>query len=218
MRGLLRVYGLEKTTEAFRRKLIRISEAIGLDPSFIAAVIAFETVGTFSPTIRPSPGSSHVGLLQFGPEEAKALGTSTSQLLDMTATKQLSYVKAYFLHYKKRIRPTEPLDYYLAVFSPKWIGSPASAVMYSLGEPAYEQNKGLDVDGDGAITVGDVSTRFMRIIIDAQAREPLAVDVGGSAGSKAGWFAFGGIVALAITVWTLSRMHQTMRRETETDD
>ena len=212
MRELLRVHGIEQTTEAFRRKLIRISDAISFDPSYIAAVISFETAGTFSPTIK-NPRSGFVGLIQFGPDAARALGTSISQLLDMTATKQLSYVKEYFLHYKKRIRPAEPLDYYLAVFSPKFVGSPASAAMYSLGEPAYEQNKGLDVDGDGVITVGDVAARFSRVIGDARAREPLIVDMDAESGSKTGWYALGGVVALGITIWTLSRMQHTMHRE-----
>jgi len=95
MRTLLAVRGLEHTTEAFRRKLIRIADRRGLNPSFLAAVIAFETGRfPFSPSAK-NPFSGATGLIQFMKPTANHLGTTQEKLAQMTAVEQLDYGEAY---------------------------------------------------------------------------------------------------------------------------
>lgn len=61
------------------------------------ACMAFETMETFKPDIRPlrkdgSRISSAVGLIQFLERTARGLGTSTAALAAMSREKQLEYV------------------------------------------------------------------------------------------------------------------------------
>jgi hypothetical protein len=167
------------TTSGFRSALAEISLSLGLNPSYIAACMAIETGRTFSPSIQ-NPFTGAVGLIQFMPSTAAALGTSTEALRSMSATAQLEYVKAFFRPHVGRIRPGVPGDYYLAVFYPAYIGRDPSTVIFSAGEAGYAQNVGLDRDGDGVITVGDVTATVNGVVASAAQRPPIEVAVGAS--------------------------------------
>lgn len=191
---MLDIAGLrQNTSSGFRSKLAEVALSLGLDPSLVAACMKVETGGTFSPSIR-NPFSNATGLIQFMPNTARAMGTTVDDLARMSATKQLDYVKRYFAPYASRIRPNVPGDYYLAVFWPAAIGRPADYVITTSGTSVYDQNRGLDRDGDGRITVGDVTATIDGVVASALTRPPIEVTVGASI---FGW-AFGTlIVALA---------------------
>jgi hypothetical protein len=53
---------------------VNVANRFGLDPSMVAAVISYETGGTFSPTIMGGKGGQYMGLIQFGPPERKKYG------------------------------------------------------------------------------------------------------------------------------------------------
>ncbi|EJU14922.1 bacteriophage protein [Sphingomonas sp. LH128] len=53
---------------------IDVAKRFGLDPSDVAAVMSYETGGTFSPTIMGGKGGQYMGLIQFGPAERKKYG------------------------------------------------------------------------------------------------------------------------------------------------
>lgn len=190
---VLDIAGLRQTSEGFRSALAEMALSIGLDPSYLAACMAVETGRTFSPSIQ-NPYTRATGLIQFMPATARAMGTTVEQLASMSAVAQLEYVKRYFRPYLSRIRPSVPGDYYLAVFMPAYIGRDASTVLFSAGETGYAQNSGLDRNGDGVITVGDVVTTVNNVVADAQTRPPLEVSVGAS---MIAW-TFGGLVAVLV--------------------
>ncbi len=190
---VLDIAGLRSTSGAFRSALAEMALSIGLNPSYIAAVMAIETGRTFSPSIR-NPDTGATGLIQFMPPTARAMGTTTDALARMSNVQQLAWVKKFLQPYLPRIRPDVPGDYYLAVFWPAYIGHDRSKVIYSAGDTGYIQNRGLDRDGDGLLTVGDVVATVEGVVNAALQRPPLEVPVGASLLT----WTFGGLVAVLV--------------------
>jgi peptidoglycan hydrolase-like protein with peptidoglycan-binding domain len=156
MANLANVPGIENTSEEFRAKVVQIAADIETDPNFLMAIMSFESGGTFSPKIK-NPLSGATGLIQFMPKTAQALGTSISALEKMTAVAQLDIVAQYFRPFKARLKTLE--DAYMAVLFPKGIGKGSGFVLFKKGTIQYKQNQGLDVNGDGAVTVGEAARR-----------------------------------------------------------
>src|SRR5262245_26842119 len=96
-----------KVSPEFRTKVVQIAARIGVDPDFLMAVMAFESGGTFSPSVLNAAGSGAVGLIQFMPMTAKMLGTSTAELALMTAEQQLDYVEKYFRSHRRKLETLE---------------------------------------------------------------------------------------------------------------
>jgi len=119
------------------------------DVDFLMACIAFESAGTFSPSVT-NPVSHAVGLIQFMPVTATRLGTTTAQLAQMTAVDQLAYVEKYFAPWTGKLATIG--DLYMAILWPKAIGRPDTYVLFEEGSVQYDQNKALDTDGDGKVT------------------------------------------------------------------
>jgi hypothetical protein len=194
----------ENTSNAFRHKLLRIAENLDLRADAMAAVMSFETAGTFDPTIRPldpktgKPLSSAIGLLQWLDITAKELGTTTEELSRMTAEEQLDVAARHFGRYPLRSID----DYYMVVFCPAAVGKPPTAITYSekTTPAAYRANKALDKDKDGKITVAEASSSIHWLIQDAQKRPPIEVT------KPATWLprlavAGSAAVAVALTWW-----------------
>jgi hypothetical protein len=138
-----------KVSAAFKVKVIEIAGDVGVDPNFLMAAMAFESVETFSPSIKNS-SSGATGLIQFMPNTAAALGTTTAALAAMTAEDQLDYVERYFYQYKNRLQTIE--DVYMAILWPAAIGLPNSHVLFSKPSVFYQQNSGLDPSHLGFVT------------------------------------------------------------------
>jgi hypothetical protein len=117
--------------------------------------MSFETGGTFDPSVKNRAGSGATGLIQFMPETAQALGTTTEELARMTPEQQLEYVEKYLAPYKGKLGNLQ--DAYMAVLSPRAIGQAADAPLFTQGSLAYWQNAGLDREGKGVVTVGDAA-------------------------------------------------------------
>ena len=181
--------GLERTSQAFRRALVAAAQEIGTEPDYLATVIAFESAGTFDSAIR-NPLSGCVGLIQFcGPAAiaaASLAGHSMSRedaqswLAAMTPEEQLRHVVGYFLAASKGKRDLTLEQTYLLVFAPGYAFKDPGAVAYSAGTAAYTQNKPMDIDQDGRITVGDIA-RKIRGKYDAATSRPRVPVEGGSA-------------------------------------
>ena len=78
--------------------------------------MAFETGGTFDPAEKNKAGSGATGLIQFMPETAKGLGTTTDELAKMTRTEQMKYVEKFLSD--KGIEGKGLSDVYMAVLFP----------------------------------------------------------------------------------------------------
>jgi hypothetical protein len=157
------VRGIESTSEEFRRDLVAMCQRLDVDPAFMVAVMSFETGGTFSPSVK-NKYSGATGLIQFMPDTAPLLGTTTAELAQMSAVEQLVYVEEYFRRAAGNKKLVLLSDVYITVFSPAFIGRPDSTVMYMAGSKQYAQNKGLDINGDGTITKGEAAARVQSVL------------------------------------------------------
>lgn len=133
-----------------------------VDPNWFMACIAFETMESFSPTVRPIRNgkrlSSAVGLIQFMDATARDLGTTTDALAALTADKQLDFV---WLYFKKRVKEHgfigDLADTYMAIHWPAAMGKPMGATMYASGSSAYAANSSLDTNHDHLITKAEAA-------------------------------------------------------------
>lgn len=122
-----------------------MSERLGVNPNDIAAMMSFETGGTFDPAQKNLAGGKARGLIQFTPATAKDLGTTTEALETMTFDEQIVYVEKYL---KKRgigkNGKTSLADIYDSV-----LGSG-----YKIGSKEYAANP-VDTNGNGIIEKGE---------------------------------------------------------------
>lgn len=130
--------------------IARVARNIGVSPNDLAAVISFETRGTFSPSIT-NPTSSATGLIQFmagsGGTRGQYYGMTRDQFRSLSFDQQMNYVERYF---KERgfdgRRQRDVADLYTAV----------TGYGYRRGTRAYELNKVWDSNGDGYIAKGEM--------------------------------------------------------------
>ena len=151
-----------KVSQTFLDRISWTADALGIDVNWLMAVIAFESGRTFRPDIFNAAGSGAVGLIQFMPRTAEGLGTSSIELSQMTAEDQIRYVYKYLEPYKGRIKNIS--DLYMCILWPQAIGQPSGYVLFDeRRQPkAYQQNAGLDADGDGRITKEEAAARIYR--------------------------------------------------------
>ncbi len=156
-----------KVTPEFVAELTAIGKRLGVDPDFIMAAIAFETGGRFSADVK-NKMSGATGLIQFMPNTAIKLGTTTQKLAAMTATDQLRYVELYFKQWTnifKKLPRVTIQDVYMSILWPKAIGKDLDYVLFRDGDgtKTYFQNKGLDTNLDGTITKGEACTKVLAL-------------------------------------------------------
>lgn len=142
-------------------KIISVSKLLNIRPIWLANVINIETGGTFSPSIKNRAGSGATGLIQFMPRTAVRLGTTVDQLAKMTAVKQMDFVYKYLKPFAGKMKSQR--DVYLAVFYPSAINKPDSFV-FPFTARGVLQNKGLDINKDGKITLAEFTTWMNRKI------------------------------------------------------
>ena len=139
-------WGARLSQEALR-KLVTYSASIGCDPSDLASCIQFESRWNPQAT---NPGSSAAGILQWIKRNYESYGLTREQLLAMSIEQQLDLVPRYFAPYVGRVGNLD--DLYMAILLPTAIGKPSDAVVFASKTEAYEANRGLDFNHDGAIT------------------------------------------------------------------
>lgn len=100
--------------KAFALNVIAMAARLGCSPHWLMGVMYFES--KFSPSVR-NESSTATGLIQFLASTARSLGTTTTQLSEMSGLQQLYYVERYLSPYKGKLNGF--IDVYLAVFYPK---------------------------------------------------------------------------------------------------
>lgn len=134
--------------------IARVAKNIGVNPNDLAAVISFETGGTFSPSKR-NPNSSATGLIQFmagsGGTKGKYYGMTRDQFGSLSFDEQMKYVEKYFMDRSSRFRAGNEAknttgDVYGAV----------TGYGYKKGSREYELNKVWDSNKNGIIEKGEM--------------------------------------------------------------
>ncbi|WP_392464062.1 peptidoglycan DD-metalloendopeptidase family protein [Aeromonas dhakensis] len=167
MKRVLELYGFQ-IGEAFRNKVIKVGEELGIDSNYIMACIALETGTKFDPSIK-NPYSSATGLIQLMRARAKELGTTVEELAKMDHVEQMDYVKMYFVRMADMFGvPTNRWsleDVYLSIFAPSAIAIDGNAPVYTSPSESYNRNKFHDLDGDGKIMKSEIANNI-RVFYD----------------------------------------------------
>jgi peptidoglycan hydrolase-like protein with peptidoglycan-binding domain len=154
----------------FNDKLNKIGQKLGVDPKELLRIMKFETGGSMSPS-QKSGTSSAVGLIQFMPDTARDLGTTTQALAQMSAVEQLDYVYKYYK--MNGVQPGMGVgDLYMLTFMPAAIDKPDDFVLgdanggkiFGLNKAkVWQQNPGFGKSkGKSYFTVGDVKSTIER--------------------------------------------------------
>lgn len=156
----------QKVSPEFVETVVEICDGLHFDPSWLMACMAFESGRTFSPSIRNAAGSGAIGLIQFMPSTAAALGTTTDSLAVMTDVEQLEFVALYFDSWSNKLHSLE--DVYMAILWPSGVGKPLDYVLFDSSDEnhpkRYIQNAGLDLNKDGKITKEEASSRVRKML------------------------------------------------------
>lgn len=150
---------LKCSEQAFIDKVCKISQDLCIVPDWLMIVMELETAGTFNPAITNSLG--YTGLIQFGKDAAKEVGSSRNALRAMTAVEQLDYVYKYLRKFAGQMNRLP--DVYLAVFFPAAIGKPVGWTLQAKNLPAEKVGKWnplFDVDHDGVIQVWEIEKKL----------------------------------------------------------
>lgn len=151
-------YGAVQNTLSpeFIKGVAAVAQRIGTSPENLLAVMGFETGGSYSPS-KVNPSSGATGLIQMMPQWSKQLtGHTTKQLAGMSQMEQLKYAEKY-LKANIRGRDVSSLeDLYMSVLMPSYVGKSKNAALPSW---AYRQNRGLDIDKNGQISIAEATSK-----------------------------------------------------------
>jgi hypothetical protein len=186
--SVLAVPGVSKLGPAELRKLWTIAERNGWDVDAIATVISLES--RWDPAIRTwvaqiDPKQTASGLLQWTESTAQAnFGISAAQIRAMDRLQQLDLVETWYLN---TLGPGDHrrVDYYIVGLGKNHRVGMDHALIKEGDGKAWDYNKGLDLDGDKAITPRDLDRYMDRLQAGAKGvriEVPLSPNVPGPAG------------------------------------
>ncbi len=149
-------------TEVFEKKVREISQKLEIEPEWLMAVMYSES--KFDASVLNYQGSGAVGLIQFMPKTAAELNISVERLKAMGAIQQLTYVYRYLMMIKIKHGDYQNLtDLYLGILCPDALGQDYCYILYAKPSIAYRQNKVLDENQDGSVSVSDIDRRMQRM-------------------------------------------------------
>ena len=152
---------VEDETE-FEDKVRDVAEDLNVPPEWLMAVMYSES--RFDASVENHRGSGAVGLIQWMPTTAKELKISVTELKAMDHVDQLDYVKDYLSTVRKRYGSFQNLtELYLAILYPKALDQDYCYTLYAKPSKKYKQNRGLDENKDGRVTVSDIDKRMQRV-------------------------------------------------------
>lgn len=126
----------------FMQKLQQVANALGVETRVLLGIMKHETGNTLSPQAKAPGKHGAVGLIQFIPKTARALGTSTEELARMSATQQLDYV--YRFYKNVGVKPGMDIgDMYMLTFMPAYVGKKPDTILGKRGGgtlPGTDQN------------------------------------------------------------------------------
>ena len=159
---------------AFENKVRAVAQTLGINPDWLMMVMWNES-RLNAQAVNKQPGDSSdpltrtstraTGLIQFMPDTALRLGTTTKALYMMNAIDQLNYVYKYFKPWTGKVKSY--FDLYLVTFFPDAVGKPDDHVLQTSKLSASliaKQNPFFDVNKDGKLTVGEVKRRMYESI------------------------------------------------------
>lgn len=146
-------------SDEFYNKVVEVAKKVKCSANDLMAMMYSES-GLKTTTVNRSSGAT--GLIQFMPDTAREIGTTTTALKRMSAVEQLTYVEKYILMNKRNAGYSENqvLDtgtLYAINFLPAYA---KREVLSTQNDKYYSANKGLDVNKDGKITKTELANRL----------------------------------------------------------
>lgn len=162
-------------SEAFFLAWVNMCSRLGVDTIDLIRV-SFSESGGVRPSAR-NPNGDASGLIQFMPDTLRRLGwtKSTDEFRHLAAEDQVPFVERYYRPYAQWC--TNDALCYVATFLPAMLPGAAGAgegsdyVLCGQRGPwawAYTANRGLDHDGDGAISVADMARQLELACVGAR--------------------------------------------------
>jgi len=154
---------------------------LGYDPEWLMFVMNNES-GFKPDAVNPYSGAT--GLIQFMPDTATWLGTSTDRLKSMSGSEQLDWVFKYYSKWKKAGKTARnSTDLALITFYPYAVNQPddykiGSEKSLERARTITEQNPGLDADRDGYISVLDYKKWLATKLPQGLSKEKIASIIG----------------------------------------
>ena len=151
--------GSKALTQEQKDAIIRVAKNIGANPNDLAAVISFETAGSFSTNAR-NPKGSATGLIQFmqytdgtGNKNTPRSqwdywGMTRDQFGALSFSDQMKYVEKYFKD--RGLRESKPTS--LGQLYSLVMGVPSGGYTIARYPDVFRDNPAWDVNGDGVIT------------------------------------------------------------------
>jgi hypothetical protein len=150
----------------FLEKVKKLSAKYQINPADLLGKFASES--GLDPA---ADNGTHVGLIQFSKDSAAAVGTTQAALKRMSRAEQMDYVEKYF-DYWKLPKGASAGHLYTISYLPAFAKESADYVLAKRGgfsdkngnHPAswYDHNAGLDQNGDGMITIGELGERIQK--------------------------------------------------------
>lgn len=142
----------------FEEKVKYVANLLLTNPDWLMQVMKAESNirADIRNTSYPFKDGYATGLIQFIPDTARSLGTTTTELEKMSRVQQMDYVYKYFKPYTGRLNSY--FDVYLVVFFPVAIGKPDSWVfeIKNLSRTKIaKSNPAIDINKDGQITIAE---------------------------------------------------------------
>jgi len=158
----------------FEQTMRNVSSLLGINPNWLMMVMWNES-RLNAQAVNKQPGDSDnplartasraTGLIQFMPDTAIRLGTTTKALYSLSAIDQLNYVYKYFKPWAGKIK--DYFDLYIITFFPGALGKPDDYILQTSKLSAAliaKQNPFFDVNKDGKISVGEIRRRMYESI------------------------------------------------------
>jgi hypothetical protein len=140
-------YGIDQD---FAASIESLGNDLGVDPMYLANTMYAES--RLDPSVKNMAGSGATGLIQFMPQTAANLGTTTDELSRMTPVEQMEYVRRYFSADNLgagRLRDlrNDPSQHNvnMAVFLPSMIGKPVDT---QIPQKYFRQNGSIRTPAD----------------------------------------------------------------------
>lgn len=149
---------IKENRQAFIAKVIEVAAYLRVRPEHLMFLMWFETGHTLNHRIQNRIGAT--GLIQFMPQTARFLGTTTDQLKSMTNVEQMEYVKKHLGLFRGRYR--DWVDLYCGIFWPAAVGKPDSFRITS--DIVAKQNPLFDINKDGDIEKSEIRTALLKQI------------------------------------------------------
>jgi hypothetical protein len=144
---IIRRYGIDQD---FAASIESLGNDLGVDPMYLANVMYSES--QLDPSKKNKAGSGATGLIQFMPQTAANLGTTTDELSRMTQVEQMEYVRRYFSADnlgagRLRDLQNDPSQHNvnMAVFLPSMIGKPVDT---QIPQKYWRQNGSIRTPAD----------------------------------------------------------------------